>query len=437
MKERRLHSGHRERMREKFIKYGKDAFHSHELLEMLLYNAIPIRDTNESAIMLLDEFSGLDGVMSQTKDKLTCLGGIGDRAAELILSVGRLTLESVFSAAYSKEKVSDTDIGNYFAGYFHGKTSSAVAVVLLNNRSEPIAFHELYNTDYGSASVKAEGFISVALKEHASAIAIAHNHPFGAPFPTPQDIETNKAVNAALSAAGIALVEHYIVSGSRYRGFMNGIEGVLCAKKNADESENDVNLYELDILSDILSYRSEISCADARLLLRKFVNLRGLAEADVYSISDTLSGNMQTAVYIKLAFSLLSRRMTEKFRFKIKHSEEEICEYLKALMLDLSVETAYLLLFSGEGKITACESVSVGTVNYSEILPRRILELSRRHSAREVIIAHNHPCGRAVASSEDIQGTERLACLLSEINIKLKNHYIVAGGECNAVPLVR
>ena len=85
-----LHAGHRAKMRKKYERAGADAFLPHELLEMLLFHAIPYRDTNPTAHLLLERFGSLSGVLSASREELCAVPGIGGCAADLIASVADL-----------------------------------------------------------------------------------------------------------------------------------------------------------------------------------------------------------------------------------------------------------------------------------------------------------------------------------------------------------
>ena len=89
--ENKVHEGHRARMRSKLVSHGRRIFDTYELLEMLLYQVIPYKDTNPISKNLLYAFGDLDGVLSASCEELTSVCGIGDRAAEYISLVGRLS----------------------------------------------------------------------------------------------------------------------------------------------------------------------------------------------------------------------------------------------------------------------------------------------------------------------------------------------------------
>ena len=79
-----VHDGHRQRKKEQFRTHGLDAFADHEVLELLLYYAIPRRDTNPVAHRLMERFGSLDGVFSATVEELEEVEGMGENAATLL-----------------------------------------------------------------------------------------------------------------------------------------------------------------------------------------------------------------------------------------------------------------------------------------------------------------------------------------------------------------
>lgn len=82
-----VHAGHRKRMRERFMNGGFTNYQPHEVLEQLLFESVPRGNTNTTAHLLLDRFGSLDGVFRATKEELMTIHGIGEKSAELILSV--------------------------------------------------------------------------------------------------------------------------------------------------------------------------------------------------------------------------------------------------------------------------------------------------------------------------------------------------------------
>ena len=225
-KKENLHAGHRERMREKLRAYGSAVMHSHELLEMLLFHLVPYKNTNPIARRLMLRFSTLDGVFSASREELLTVEGVGPKIADFLISVGKINPFDCDEELFCEKKPRFEhyeESGDYFVKYFNGSQKYEVVLLLLNNKMELLDCVTMYDTDYDSAAVKAEPFVSAALRVNAAVAVIAHNHPFGPLFPTPGDKETNRMIFDALEGAGISLVEHYVVSGDRFVGMMHGL----------------------------------------------------------------------------------------------------------------------------------------------------------------------------------------------------------------------
>ena len=122
-----IHAGHRARMREKFSLYGRDIFHTHELLEMLLYHVIPYKNTNPIAKNLLDRFGSLDGVLSASRDELISVDGVGPKAADMLLSLAKITPDGVITISRSV---------NVHGDITHGKNRNAKRTFLLPERAK-------------------------------------------------------------------------------------------------------------------------------------------------------------------------------------------------------------------------------------------------------------------------------------------------------------
>ena len=167
----------------------------------------------------------------------------------------------------------------------------------------------------------------------------------------------------------------------------------------------------------------------AERLLTRYGSLATLLSATEEEIAEVGCVSMNTALLVKLIGYVNSRRVTDKFELGRTHNELELREYLAALFLGASVETIYVLLFDAKGRTVAVEHVSCGTVNASDVVPRKVLELAKKKNATSVVLAHNHPKGSATASADDIVTTGRLAGVFASVGVRLLAHYIVADGE--------
>ena len=168
-------------------------------------------------------------------------------------------------------------------------------------------------------------------------------------------------------------------------------------------------------------------------LLERYGSLCTVFSETVEEICRVGEINTNTALLIKLIAYVNSRRVTEKFEFGKKYSELELREFISAVFLGASVEMVYLILLDDANRVISVEHISDGTINASDIVPRKILEFVKKKKSSRVILAHNHPKGKATPSKEDLMTTGRLINILGTAGVHLCAHYIVADGEINRI----
>ena len=222
-----VHRGHRSRMRRKFNDFGARVFDTYELLEMLLYNTVPVKDTNPIAKRLLLRFGSLDGVLSADEETLAEVEGVGKKTAKMIKMVG----EALPVCRIASENRIDTGafstyaaLGEYLVGYYRGMTNHRLLFLSFDNNMSLIGIDELYEIDFASGAILPKPFIDAAIRRGTSISIIAHNHPYGPLCPTEGDRESNALIQEALSNIGVLLAEHYIICGNEYLGFMNHMQ---------------------------------------------------------------------------------------------------------------------------------------------------------------------------------------------------------------------
>lgn len=202
-----------------------------------------------------------------------------------------------------------------------------------------------------------------------------------------------------------------------------------------NREEENIGLAEY--LSSYLSYVMEPGAAQdaAEKLTDHYGTLKFIMSSSQKEIAEIAKIGMQEALALKLLGYVYSRSVTDAFKLGRAHTEEELKEYIKALFIGYSVETIYCLPTDKHGYVIGVEYMGEGTINSSEVYPRRILECAAMYGARGMIIAHNHPKGYATASSADKQATNYIKCLLKEAGVKLIAHYLVSETECLAVKM--
>ena len=445
------HKGHRARMREKLERYGTDVFTTYELLEMLLYNVIPVRDTKPLAKRLLNTFGSADALFHADKESVMRVEGMGARGAELICAVGALGRLLRDGNTETGEILLDgyAKLGDYLWRNFYSDEKYRVVMLSLDSRMMLIGADELYSLDYSSAAVRPSKFMEIAMRRQATAVVIAHTHPNGAPIPSEGDRETNKFIAGALEGVGVALLDHYVLAKGKYLGFMTHNNTVFRQdtplgnfisekrKMNCRELERTVSSappkaedssIETKALAALLSH-SKVGdpASSSQSLLLSCGSLIRLLSSELYDIE--CASSKSTAHLIKIAVALIGRQSFDKLALGKRNSRETVEEALYGLFFMKTRESVYAIALDGEGRATAVDLISEGTVSMSGIVPRRLLEVARLSRASSVILAHNHPSGISEPSNDDLGTTTFLRVVARDAGFDIAAHYIVAGKE--------
>lgn len=460
-----VHDGHRGRMRAKLLSHGQKIFDTYELLEMLLYHVVPYKDTNPIAKRLLSAFGDLDGVLSAEPKAFSQVSGVGNVTAEFISKVGRIS-SFLGAEISSRDEVDFSDyvsVGEFLVNYLSKNSAPCVVAMFFDNNMRLLGVEKLFDLDFESAGVKYGRFLDLAIRKRASVVISAHSHPHGPFYPSRGDVASNEGVSEALGKAGILHAEHYIVSGEHYAGISSlknfarkfsqfpAIDGFINSKaaaisNSADaahimraalqpkDNEQNVPSEAEKFFVDLFSHTSKNSVELIERISSKYRTVEGAMTASVSELVGMENENF--ACFVKLLAYVSSRRVSDKFlREKKRPSQADISSYLKALYLGQSVETAYLLCFDDSGLFLGGAIISEGTVNSTEILPRRALEEAIERSATRVILAHNHPFGNTEASADDVKLTSVMNEVFCACGIKLDGHYIVAGQSCGIISI--
>lgn len=212
------HKDHRARVKARFSREGLESFAPHQVLELLLFYAIPQKDTNELAHRLLDRFGSLAGVFSAGEGELCSVDGIGEHAATLLrLFLPAASYALTDDAGRQKEAFRDLkSVGEYFVRRFMGAQKESVYLMLLDNRYSLIDCVKVYEGSINSVAITPRKLVELAYHSHASMAVLAHNHPFGIAVPSKDDIDTTATLKRAFDTMGISLLEHVLVAGESY-----------------------------------------------------------------------------------------------------------------------------------------------------------------------------------------------------------------------------
>lgn len=216
-----IHAEHRQRIKARFLESGFDGFSDHEILELLLYYALPRKDTNVIGHQLLDTFGSLSGVFHAPIRELCRINGISEHTAILLKMVPQLAKVYIADCNRERATLGDYDAaGSFFVTKFIGSETEEVYTALLDNGMHLIECSRSSAGDVNSSPLSIRQLVSQALTKNASFVMIAHNHPGGTVIPSGEDLSMTRACEAALNLVGVKLTEHYIVSGNNYMGIL-------------------------------------------------------------------------------------------------------------------------------------------------------------------------------------------------------------------------
>ncbi len=213
------HEDHRSRLRHRFRQEGLDYFEDHQILELLLFYAIPRRDVNPLAHRLLERFGSLSGVLEADFHQLISVPGVGENTATLLTILPGLCRAYLMDKDTCHPSFADRHkLGSYLVHYFVGKTKEVLIAVLLNNRGEMIDTAVISEGTVNKTDTSLRLITEAAYARRAASVVLAHNHPDGTSEPSNADITLTREISSLLSKLSIPLVEHFVVAGHRYTG---------------------------------------------------------------------------------------------------------------------------------------------------------------------------------------------------------------------------
>lgn len=212
-----IHSGHRQRMKDRFIQHGLDNFEEHNVLELLLFFAMPRRDVNPLAHNLMNRFGSLSGVFDATQEELMKVEGIGESAATLIRLIPAISRRYMVSKhSFDNILTTTRDIGNYLMPRYIGLRDEVVYLICLDAKNKVLSCTQVSKGSVNAAQISTRSILETSLSHNAASVIISHNHISGLAYPSSEDIVTTKQLNSVLSAAGIFLRDHIIVGGEDF-----------------------------------------------------------------------------------------------------------------------------------------------------------------------------------------------------------------------------
>jgi DNA repair protein RadC len=218
--------GHRGRMREKLLDRGPDALADYELLEMLLFFAMPKGDTKPLAKALINRFGSFARVLAAPQQELLATRGLGPH------SVSAIKLVQASSLRLAKAEVMEAPVLNnwdrlvdYLTAALARERIEQFRILFLATRNRLIADEAQARGTVNHTPVYPREVVKRALELHATALILVHNHPSGDPTPSRDDLDMTRQVKEAAAVLSIVLHDHLIIGNGKWLSFRR--EGLL------------------------------------------------------------------------------------------------------------------------------------------------------------------------------------------------------------------
>ena len=207
-----VHENHRQRLRDKFLA-NPNSLNKHEILELLLFYAIPRKNVNPLAHQLIDKFGSINGVLTASANELLTVDGMGKSTASFITTLGKL-METV-----AEEELQEglkffnlENVKKYLIKFFSNYDKEVFYAFFLSKTDKVIA-----KASYTSDKVDEINFLlSEFSRSFANikpyAVVVAHNHPSGNPEPSPKDDSATEKMYLMFSLSGVKLYDHIIIA---------------------------------------------------------------------------------------------------------------------------------------------------------------------------------------------------------------------------------
>ncbi|MEG2186766.1 MAG: DNA repair protein RadC, partial [Clostridia bacterium] len=207
------HGGHRQRMRERFLTNGLEGFAAHEVLELLLFYAIPQRNVNPLAHALLERFGSLHAVLEANVADLQRVEGVGEYAATLLSLFSQVSRRLQQSRAGELETLRNREAAEkHCIGLLSGLKQEHFYVVCLNGQMQVISDALIARGTLSEVPAYPRMVADAVLRHNAHSVVLCHNHPGGSPIPSQGDMEMTRQLGVLLQSIEVVLADHIIVA---------------------------------------------------------------------------------------------------------------------------------------------------------------------------------------------------------------------------------
>lgn len=207
-----MHSGHRQRMRDRIRENGEQSLSDHEFLEVLLYITQPRVNTNEQAHRLLKHFGSISNVLESDEKSLTAIEGIGPATARFLSFIPHIC-HRYYLDKYTQKRVflSVSDIIKFFQAYYIGIHDETASLLMLDADMSLIGARTIAEGNSFEVQIHLNKVIQEVLENHAAYVVLAHNHPSNKATPSGEDLKLTNHFAEVLRNVSVHLLDHVII----------------------------------------------------------------------------------------------------------------------------------------------------------------------------------------------------------------------------------
>ena len=208
-----MHEHHRDRLRERFME-NPNSLNEHELMELILFSAIPRKNTNDTAHRLIDRFGSVKDVLNASPHELMDIEGVGNNAAAFIVCLGKIINRQINDNRFPK--VFDyNDIRQPLIEAFAGYSEEVFMAFFLDKKQNIQSRKIIYGKSAYKVDIDLKDFSRQIVLCKPAYVAVAHNHLSGYSQPSSDDDNATEKLCMVCALNGAALIDHIIVAGDK------------------------------------------------------------------------------------------------------------------------------------------------------------------------------------------------------------------------------
>lgn len=209
-----VNNGHRARLRERMMKEGLSGFQDHEILELLLFQSLPRKDTNKLAHTLLNKFGDLAGVLNATPQQLMVVEGVSEVTACNLAVLKEVWLRYKYSEQKKRSLKSLSDMIRYSREIMMDAYAEKLFAVYVDNETKFVYQEEFTSDSTQYVNLDSKNIVTTSMRVGAAGVILFHCHVNGMCEPSDDDIRFTERLYFALASLDVMLLEHIIFNSS-------------------------------------------------------------------------------------------------------------------------------------------------------------------------------------------------------------------------------